>query len=57
VSLTILYHNPERPAEAGMTVISDGTVAAAVIGQLERRGFVVDKITFAEPRRVLPATT
>jgi hypothetical protein len=40
-----------------MTVISDGTVAAAVIGQLERRGFVVDKITFAEPRRVLPATT
>jgi hypothetical protein len=50
VSLTILYRNRERPDEASMTMIADRTVTTAVIGQLEKRGFVVDKISFAEPR-------
>jgi hypothetical protein len=50
VSLTILYHNPERPAEAGMTLITGQPKATAIIAQLERRGFVVDKITFTAPR-------
>ena len=45
VSLTILYRNPERPDEAGM-IITDQAKAAAMIDQLEERGFVVDKITF-----------
>lgn len=51
MSLTILFHNPQRPDEAGMTMITDRTMATAVMGQLERRGFVVDKISFAEPPR------
>jgi hypothetical protein len=51
MSLTIQYHNPERPAEASMTLITGQPRAAAIIAQLERRGLVVDKITFTAPRR------
>ena len=47
--LTILYHNPERPDETRMTMIVGQPKAAAIITQLEKRGFVVDKITFAPP--------
>jgi hypothetical protein len=55
VSLTILYHHAERPNERGMTMIAGQPESAAVIAQLEKRGFVVDKITFAEPRLPLQA--
>jgi hypothetical protein len=47
VSLTILYRNPKRPDEAGMTMIVGQPEAGAMIDQLEKRGFIVDKITFA----------
>jgi hypothetical protein len=52
VSLTILYRNPRRPDEAGMTVVADQAKAAAVKDQLEDRGYLVIKIvtaTFAKP--------
>ena len=55
MALTILYHNPERPNEAGMTMITDRTVTTEVIRQLEKRGFVVDKITARpSPKTLLP---
>jgi hypothetical protein len=47
VSLIILYRNPNRPDEAVMTMIVGQAEAAAVINRLEKRGCVVDKITFA----------
>jgi predicted N-formylglutamate amidohydrolase len=46
VSLTIHYRNPERPDEAGIIMIADQAKAAAMIDQLEDRGFVVDKVTY-----------
>lgn len=55
MSFTILYHNPERPGEAGMTLIVDQVRAAAIIDQLERRGLVVDKITYGRYGKVLPS--
>ena len=45
MSLTILYRHPDRPEEACMTMIAGQTDAAAVVDQLEKRGFVVEKIT------------
>ena len=46
MSLTILYRHRDRPEEAAMTMISGhGQVAATTLDQLEKRGFVVDKIT------------
>ncbi len=51
MSLTILYRNPERPDEAGIIMIADQAKAAAMIDQLEERGFVVDKITFGPSPR------
>ena len=45
MSLTILYRNPQRPGEAGMTMIAGREEAAASIARLEKRGFVVEKIT------------
>jgi hypothetical protein len=45
MSLTILYRHRDRPEEAGMTMISTQERAAEVVDQLERRGFVVEKIT------------
>jgi hypothetical protein len=45
MTLTILYRHRDQPDEAGMTMIpAQGEVAAAV-DKLEKRGFVVDKIT------------
>jgi hypothetical protein len=52
VSLTILYHDPQRPNKDCMTMIAGQPKAAVIIAQLEKRGFVVDKITLALPRRV-----
>jgi hypothetical protein len=52
MSFTIFYHNPERPDEGSMTMIAGQPNAASIIARLEKRGFVVDKITFAEPRRI-----
>jgi hypothetical protein len=45
MSLTILYHDPRRPDEACMTMIAGQPLAEAAIAELEKRGFVVDKIT------------
>jgi hypothetical protein len=45
MSLTILYHDPQRPFDAGMTMIAGQAKAAATVDRLEKRGFVVDKIT------------
>jgi len=50
--LTILYRNPRRPDEAGMTVVADQAKATAAKEQLEHRGYLVIKIiipTFARP--------
>jgi hypothetical protein len=47
VSLTIRYRNPKRGDEAGMTMIVGQAEAGAMVAQLEKRGFIVDKITFA----------
>ena len=47
MSLMILYRNPKRPDEAGTTMIAGRAEAGAAISQLEKRGFIVDKITFA----------
>ena len=51
MSLTILYRHRDRPDEGGMTMILAQREVAARVEQLERRGFVVDKIT----ARLLPA--
>jgi hypothetical protein len=45
MTLTILYRHRDRPDEAGMIMISAQEKVAAAIGLLEKRGFVVDKIT------------
>jgi hypothetical protein len=45
MTLTILYRHRDRPDEAGMTMISPQAQVAAAVGKLEKRGFVVDKIT------------
>jgi len=54
MSLMILYRNPKRPHEAGTTMIAGQTEARAAIDRLERRGFIVDKITFAPFARGSP---
>jgi hypothetical protein len=56
VSLTILYRNPRRPDEAGMTVVANLAKAEAVKGQLEQRGYLVIKIMTATFAKALPAT-
>jgi hypothetical protein len=53
MSLTILYRHPHRPHESAMTMIAEQAKAAAMVDQLEDRGFVVDKIT----ARSRPSTT
>jgi hypothetical protein len=45
MTLTILYRHPERPDEGGMVMIAEQAKAAAMVDQLEKRGFVVEKIT------------
>ena len=57
MSLTILYRNPKRPDEAGTTMIAGQADAEKVIKQLEQRGFVVDKVSFAPSARATPAAT
>jgi hypothetical protein len=54
VSLTILYRNPQRPDEGGMTMIAGQPEAAAMINQLEKRGFEIVKITFAPLIKAAP---
>ena len=45
MTLSILYRHRDRPDEAGMTMIAAQENVAAMVDQLERRGFVVEKIT------------
>lgn len=54
MSLTIQYRHPQRPDEAGMTVVADQAKASEMKDQLERRGFLVIEIvtpTFAKRMR------
>jgi len=53
-NLTILYHHPLRADEARMILSSDQQGAAAMVDQLEQRGFVVDKITYGPARLPRP---
>jgi hypothetical protein len=55
VSLTILYRNPRRPDEAGMTVVADQTKAIAMKDQLEHRGYLIIKIVTATFAKTVPA--
>jgi hypothetical protein len=45
LSLTILYSDPHRRDEIGMTMIVEQAKAAAIMDHLEQRGFLIDKIT------------
>jgi DNA-binding MarR family transcriptional regulator len=45
MTLTILYRHHDRSDEVAMTMISTQEEVAAMVKQLEKRGFVVDKIT------------
>jgi hypothetical protein len=47
MSVTIRYRDPKRPDGAGMTMISDRAKAEAMVDQLEKRGFLIEKITYA----------
>ena len=49
MTLTILYRHRDRANEAGMTMISAQEEVAAQVNQLEKRGFVVAKITARLP--------
>jgi hypothetical protein len=51
MSLTITYRDPRRPEKTSMTLIAGKSNAAAMINQLERRGFVVDKVTVGQYSR------
>lgn len=54
MSLTILYRNPRRPDEAGMTVVGDQVKATAMKDQLEHRGYLVLKIVTTAFAKTLP---
>jgi hypothetical protein len=54
MSLTIFYHNPKRPDDAGMIMIAGQAESGRVVDQLEKRGFIVDKITFVPFARATP---
>jgi hypothetical protein len=54
MSLTILYRNPQRPDEGGMTMIAGQTEAEAVIDKLEQRGFEIVKITLGPLAKAVP---
>jgi len=45
MSLAILYHHPQRPEAGCMTMIAGQAKAAAMMDYLEKRGFLIDKIT------------
>jgi hypothetical protein len=52
LSLTILYSDPHRRDEIGMTMIVEQAKAAAMMDHLEHRGFLIDKITVrCRPKR------
>ena len=52
--MTILYRHPRRTDEAGMTVVSDQTKAAATKAQLEHRGYLVIEIVTATFAKTIP---
>lgn len=54
MSLTILYRNPQRPDEGGMTMIAGKAEAEEMVNQLEKRGFVVVKITTSPLDKAVP---
>jgi hypothetical protein len=54
--MTILYRHPQRPDEAGMTVVADRATAAAMKDKLENRGFLVVKIMTATFARSVAST-
>jgi hypothetical protein len=47
MSVTIFYRHPARPGEAGMTHVPNEADAAALKGQLAKRGFQVVGIVSA----------
>jgi hypothetical protein len=49
MSMVILYRDPRRPDEGGLTMITGQTKAVTMVDQLEQLG-IVDKITFIPPR-------
>jgi hypothetical protein len=53
--LTILYRHPQRPDEAGMTVVANQAKAAAMKDQLEHRGYLVIKIATATFAKAVPS--
>jgi hypothetical protein len=55
MTLTILYRHRDRPDEAGMIMISSQAEVTARVNQLEKRGFVVDKITARSVTRTAAA--
>ena len=56
MSLTILYRHPQRPDEAGMTVVGDQAKATAMKDQLEHRGYLVIKIATAPFAKAISAS-
>jgi hypothetical protein len=56
MALTILYRHRDRPDEAGMTMISSNEQIAVIVGKLEKRGFVVDRITARSPANAAATT-
>jgi len=52
--MMILYHDPRRPDEGGMTMIAGQVEGEATIDRLEQRGFVVDKITVFSTEKSMP---
>ena len=55
MSLTILYRHPQRPDEAGMTVVGDQLKAVTMKAQLEHRGYLIIKIVTATFTKAAPA--
>ena len=45
MSVAILYHNPQRPDEIGMALVSDPESVAGKLARLRRLGFAIDKIS------------
>ena len=50
---TIFYQHPQRPDEAGMTVVAGQANAAAIKDQLENRGFLIIKIETAPSAKAM----
>jgi len=50
MGIMILYHDPRRPDDGGITMIAGQQTAVAAINRLEERGFVVDRVTVSSPR-------